>query len=161
MLWLLIGIIHTGQACQFALIRELVQPLHIALAADLKRTLDVYLNKFANFPARPLACLSIGGNSGGNAYDTIACQQVADESDTFDVSIPILTAEAQALTQMSPHNIAIQHLYIEAAHPQTLLNDPGKGTLTRAREACKPDGKATVRHVSHSPISSCYCQSRQ
>jgi hypothetical protein len=80
---------------------------------------------------------------------TIARQQVADESDTLDVGIAVLAAEAESLAQVRTHYIAFQRLDVALKCFQVVFNSLRESALTCAEEACKPDGKASIPHVCH------------
>src|SRR5437588_7723917 len=153
MLWLFIGIINTSEILDFACVHELIESLDIALTADIDGTLDINLDKIADFSTCPFACFAVRGNGGRDTNHPIAGQQVTDKSDALDVGIAILAAETEALTQMGAHNISVQHLNVTPDFFQSLLNAFSQGAFACTGQSCKPECKSCMCHCALSSLN--------
>src|SRR5581483_11104127 len=150
-LWLLIGIIYSGEAFDFAFSNLFVETLDIALLADFKRAFNIHLDKIANLFSCPCACFAIGCDSSRNANHSIACQQATYKCNAFNIGIAVLAAKAESLAQMRSYHITIQYLNLMPTFFQAFLDDFRKCALTSARKPCKPDSESDIRHCILSP----------
>jgi len=91
--WLFVGIIDAGEALDLALVGQLIEALHIALATDLDGTLYIDFNEVADVTARPVSGLPIGRDSGGDARDAVAREQATHKRNALDVGITVFLAE--------------------------------------------------------------------
>src|SRR5574341_211662 len=144
----LVRIVHAGEVLDLPREGLLVQPLDVPLRADFDRALDEDFDEPADrFPGL-LPCRAVGGNRCSNRGHAVSREKLADERDPFDIGIPICPAEAQPLAQMPPHHIPVEHLDIQTAVTQGLLNQPGDGGLARRRKPRKPHRKSDA----HAPL---------
>src|SRR5512132_1740758 len=134
----------------------LVEPLDVALRADLDRGLDEDLDEaVAHQLARLVAELAVGGDRGGDHRDAVAGEQVRDERDPADVGVAVLLGEPETLGEVLADHVAVEHLDPRAAVAQLGLHQVGDGRLAGARKPCEPEREASV--VSHFPLP---CRSR-
>src|SRR5579871_6072499 len=101
MIWLLVRVIDAGKALELALVGQLIQPFHIALAADFDGTFDIDFHEIPNMVTRPCPRLKVRRDGGRDTDHVIACEQSAHKGDTLDIGIAILFAETQSFAQMS------------------------------------------------------------
>src|SRR2546429_8745124 len=123
MLRFFIWVINTGKVLEFSLVNKLVEILDVSLTTHLNRTLDIYLNKIADLFACPFASFTVGGDSGRNAYHTVAGQQAAYECNALDVGIAVFTTKTKLLAQMGAYDVAIEYLNPGTALPETQFNE--------------------------------------
>src|SRR5262249_30147240 len=92
-----------------ALIHQLVEALHIALAADLKRAFDIDLYKIADMFTCPGACPTVRRDGGGDASHSIASKQATHEGDSLNIRIAVLTTKTQSFAEVSTYYIPIEN----------------------------------------------------
>src|SRR5215210_2976902 len=91
--------------------RLLVEALHVALGADLKRGVDEDLDEVLPDVAPDLVADLLERRDGGDDYpDPVAGQEVGHEPDPQDVGVPVLATKAEALGKVGAHDVPVEDL---------------------------------------------------
>jgi hypothetical protein len=144
---LLVRVRDSGEVLDLAREGLLVQALDVALRQHVDRALRVHLDEVADHLARLVADLAVRRDRGGDHGHAVAAQQVRHERDPANVGVAVLLAEAQALAQVRPDDIAVQHLHVMPALSQRRLQPLRDRRFAGPRKAREPHSEAAF-HAS-------------
>src|ERR1700719_325318 len=108
----LIGVIHAGEVMKFARSRAAIQAFDVALLADGQRRIDIDFKEIPDTPPHLIPHGAIRGDGRDKHNDAIASQQLGHETDPANVFIAILLAETEVLTEVLPHDVAIEPFHL-------------------------------------------------
>jgi hypothetical protein len=126
----LVWIINTGKLPQLARSRLPVEPFDVAFFTDCKGSIDVNFQKSSDPHADFIADGTIRRNRGHKYNHAVPAQQIGYKSDSPDILITILFAEAETFTQLAPHEIAVQNFHFVSRIAQQITNGPAQRALS-------------------------------
>ena len=135
-----------GELLDLAGARLLVEPLHVALLADLDRAVDEDLDEVARLHDRAhlIAVGAVRRDEGRQRHDAGVGEELRDLADAADVLGAVLGREAEILVEPVADVVAVEDVGADAALDGALLELDRDRRLAGAREPREPDGAALV-----------------
>src|SRR6185369_5273070 len=91
----LVRIVHAGEALDLPRLRLLVKTFDVSLGANLDRTARVNFHEILNDPAVVIPGFAVGRNDRGDGGAPVTAEDFATETHSFDVLVPVFSAESQ------------------------------------------------------------------
>src|SRR5262249_59349598 len=112
-----IRVIDAGESRDFAAPGLGVHALAVAAFADLERRVDVHLHEplRADHVPHLVPRGAVGADGRHHGHAAVGDDFGGDEADATDVRVTVFLAESEALREMRPHHVAVEHGHATAA----------------------------------------------
>jgi len=142
----LIRVVDAGEAFELAGAGFFIEPLGVALLADLDWGIakDFEEVAFAKGGAGGVAVAAIGANERGHGDDSGINKKLADLGDAADILLAIVGGKSEVLVEAVANVVAVEYVGEVAPLHQGMLEGVGHGALAGGRKAGEPKEDALL-----------------